>query len=63
VEPADRGAGTGKALIDWLVDEMAEQGWSSLTGTRRENNYRARGLYDKYTGHSGFVRYIVKNPG
>lgn len=63
VDPADRGAGTGQALIDWLVDEMAVQGWSSLYWHTKENNYRARGLYDKYTPHSGFVRYIVKNPG
>ena len=28
----------------------------------RENNYRARGLYDKYTPHSGFLRYVVLNP-
>jgi ribosomal protein S18 acetylase RimI-like enzyme len=63
VDPADRGAGTGKALIDWLVDEMAAQGWSSLYWHTRETNYRARGLYDKYTPHSGFLRYIVRNPG
>jgi ribosomal protein S18 acetylase RimI-like enzyme len=63
MDPADRGAGTGKALIDWLVEEMATQGWSSLYWHTKENNYRARGLYDKYTPHSGFVRYIVKNPG
>ena len=25
-------------------------------------NYRARGLYDKYTPHSGFLRYVVMNP-
>jgi hypothetical protein len=24
--------------------------------------YRARGLYDKYTPHSGFLRYAVNNP-
>jgi len=23
---------------------------------------RARGLYDKYTRHSGFVRYVISNP-
>jgi ribosomal protein S18 acetylase RimI-like enzyme len=62
VDPEDRGAGTGKALIDWLVAEMTAQGWSSLYWHTRENNYRARGLYDKYAPHSGFVRYTVKNP-
>jgi hypothetical protein len=25
-------------------------------------DYRARGLYDKYTPHSGFLRYVVEIP-
>jgi hypothetical protein len=50
------------ALIDCLVTEMKTQGWSSLYWNTRENNYRARGLYDKYTTHSGFLRYVIKNP-
>jgi GNAT superfamily N-acetyltransferase len=61
VDPARRAAGVGKQLIDWLVAEMARQGWSRLYWHTRENNYRARGLYDKYTPHSGFVRYVIAN--
>jgi ribosomal protein S18 acetylase RimI-like enzyme len=63
VDPADRGGGVGQALIDWLVAEMGARGWSSLYWHTRENNYRARGLYDRYTPHSGFVRYVIRNPG
>jgi ribosomal protein S18 acetylase RimI-like enzyme len=63
VDPQKRGAGVGQALIDWLVREMKTQGWSSLYWNTRENNYRARGLYDKYTPHSGFLRYVIRNPG
>ena len=59
VEPGKRAKGVGKALIDWLVAGMAKNGWSRLYWHTRENNYRARGLYDKYTAHSGFVRYVV----
>jgi GNAT superfamily N-acetyltransferase len=62
VDPAIRGAGAGKLLIDWLVAEMTKQGWSRLYWHTRENNYRARGLYDKYTPHSGFLRYVILNP-
>ncbi len=62
VEPGERGAGVGRLLIDWLVAEMAAAGWSRLYWHTRENNYRARGLYDKYTPHSGFVRYVIPNP-
>jgi GNAT superfamily N-acetyltransferase len=62
VEPKLRAGGVGKQLIDWLVAEMKAQGWSRLYWNTKENNYRARGLYDKYTPHSGFLRYVVNNP-
>jgi GNAT superfamily N-acetyltransferase len=59
VDPAVRARGAGAALIDWLVAEARAQGWSRLYWHTRETNYRARGLYDKYTPHSGFLRYVV----
>jgi len=62
VDPSKRAAGVGKALIDWLEAQMKEQNWSRLYWHTRENNYRARGLYDKYTPHSGFLRYVINNP-
>ena len=61
VFPHKRAAGVGKQLIDWLVDEMKAQRWSRLYWNTRETNYRARGLYDKYTPHSGFLRYVINN--
>lgn len=62
VDPATRAGGAGKLLIDWLVAEMSAHGWSRLYWHTKENNYRARGLYDKYTPHSGFLRYVILNP-
>jgi len=62
VDPQARAHGVGKQMIDWLVAEMKAQGWSRLYWSTRENNYRARGLYDKFTPHSGFLRYVVLNP-
>lgn len=59
VEPALRGGGTGRALIDWLVAEMKAQGWSRLYWNTRRDNAQARGLYDQYTQESGFVRYVL----
>ena len=59
VDPAQRAAGVGKKLIDWLVAEQKRQGWCRLYWHTRHNNYRARGLYDKFTPHSDFVRYTV----
>ncbi|ARP91507.1 GNAT family N-acetyltransferase [Bordetella genomosp. 9] len=61
VDPDARAQGVGKQLIDWLIAEMKARGWSRLYWNTKENNYRARGLYDKYTPHSGFVRYVVPN--
>ena len=62
VDPSERASGVGKQLIDWLVTETKRQGWGRLYWHTRETNYRARGLYDKYTPHSGFVRYVIMNP-
>jgi ribosomal protein S18 acetylase RimI-like enzyme len=62
VDPDCRSRGVGKQLIDWLKTEMEAQRWSRLYWHTRETNYRARGLYDKYGPHSGFVRYVILNP-
>ena len=61
VDPQVRALGIGAALIDWLVAEMKNRRWSRLYWNTKENNYRARGLYDKYTPHSGFIRYVINN--
>jgi ribosomal protein S18 acetylase RimI-like enzyme len=62
VDPKKRAVGVGQQLIDWLLVEMKARKWSRLYWNTKENNYRARGLYDKYTPHSGFLRYVVNNP-
>jgi GNAT superfamily N-acetyltransferase len=62
VDPKLRAGGIGRQLIDWLVAEMKARKWSRLYWNTKETNYRARGLYDKYTAHSGFLRYVIANP-
>jgi GNAT superfamily N-acetyltransferase len=62
VDPGKRAAGIGKQLIDWLLAETKARKWSRLYWNTKETNYRARGLYDKYTAHSGFLRYVIPNP-
>jgi ribosomal protein S18 acetylase RimI-like enzyme len=59
VDPQVRAGGIGATLLDWLIAEGKVRGWSRVYWNTRENNYRARGLYDKYTPHSGFLRYVV----
>jgi len=60
VDPDARARGVGRQLIDWLVAAMPLEGWSRLYWLTKENNYRARGLYDKVTPRDAFVRYVVK---
>ena len=62
-DPAQRAAGVGKQLIEWLAAEMKRKRWSRLYWHTRLNNYRARGLYDKFTSHSDFVRYTIYESG
>jgi ribosomal protein S18 acetylase RimI-like enzyme len=62
VDPEARAGGIGKQMIDWLLAEMRAQGWARVYWATKENNYRARGMYDKFTSHSGFLRYVVYNP-
>ena len=62
VDPDVRGQGVGKQLIDWLVGQMKAHRWSRLYWSTRETNYPARALYDQYTPHSGFLRYVINNP-
>lgn len=59
VDPVHRANGVGEQLIRWLADEMKAKRWCRLYWHTRLNNYRARGLYDKFTPHSDFVRYTI----
>ena len=60
VLPDIRGAGTGKLLIDAVIDEAKLQGWSEVYWHTHNHNSVARGLYDKITGGTdGFVNYSI----
>jgi ribosomal protein S18 acetylase RimI-like enzyme len=60
VEQGLRGNGVGEAMISELQDKMKQNGWSRIYWMTKENNYRARGLYDKFSKADGFVRYVIK---
>lgn len=61
VDPSARADGAGRQMFEWLLDQMRAQGWARVYWATKENNYRARGMYDKFTPHSGFLRYVVYN--
>ncbi|RYY91253.1 MAG: GNAT family N-acetyltransferase [Comamonadaceae bacterium] len=63
VDPAARGHGVGKALLEWLRNAMRAEGWARLYWVTHKDNARARALYDQFTGADDFVRYVVRLKG
>jgi ribosomal protein S18 acetylase RimI-like enzyme len=57
VDPAARGRGIGKGLIDDLVGLGRARGWSRLYWHTHASNDTARRLYNRYVEADGFVRY------
>lgn len=57
VDPALRGGGVGRALIQDLIDLGRMRGWSQLYWLTRANNETARRLYDRFVEADSFVRY------
>ena len=59
VDPAIRGGGVGRALIDYVIAQMAKLGVTNVRWLTAEDNHTARKLYDSYQPVSGFVLYSV----
>lgn len=62
VDPAIRGQGAGRALIDHVRAYAAREGLSDVRWLTQEFNYAARRLYDSYAPKSDFIMYSV-TPG
>ena len=59
VEPAARGHGIGRALIQDLIALARERGWSRVYWHTRQGNATARLLYDRFAKADDFVRYRI----
>lgn len=59
VDPAVRGSGAGKALIQHLQNMGAEQGWDKIHWLTAEDNATARRLYDQFAPRTQFVQYSI----
>lgn len=59
VDPAMRGSGVGRMLLQDLVALARQHGWPTVYWHTRGNNATARRLYDTFTPADDFVRYVV----
>ena len=57
VNPAERGTGVGRALLQDLVDMAKQRGWSRLEWHTVASNVVARRLYDQFVQADDHVRY------
>lgn len=60
VDPAVRGEGVGRALLEWLRNSMRAEGWARLYWMTRRDNATARALYDRFAQADDFVRYVIR---
>jgi GNAT superfamily N-acetyltransferase len=60
VDPAVRGAGAGRALIEAVAGAAREHGATRLYWLTQDHNETARQLYDRLAKHTGFIRYEYK---
>jgi GNAT superfamily N-acetyltransferase len=57
VDPAERGGGLGRALIEAVYRAADGRGAARVYWHTHEDNAAARRLYDKVASHQGFILY------
>lgn len=57
VDPEQRGSGAGAVLLREIDGIAAARGWAVVRWITRDNNYRARGLYDRLSVRSDWITY------
>lgn len=62
VEPALRGAGAGRALIEAVAAAAQNAGAARLYWMTQAQNAVGRRLYDRLARHTGFIRYEYPLP-
>lgn len=59
VDPATRGSGAAQALIDAVSAHGREKGWAVIRWITADDNYRARGVYDRVAKRTAWVTYDI----
>jgi len=57
VDPAARGQGAVNRLFETLESRAREQGWPVIRWITRDNNYRARAVYDRVATRTDWITY------
>jgi GNAT superfamily N-acetyltransferase len=57
VDPAARGRGVGRALLEAVVERARDEGAEGVQWLTQAGNHLARGLYDDVATLSDYVRY------
>lgn len=60
VDPDARGGGAAEALIEGVRAAGRAEGWSVIRWITAEDNYRARGLYDRMAERTRWVTYDIR---
>ncbi len=60
VDPEARGSGAAEALIKAVKAEGQRRGWTVIRWITADDNYRARGLYDRLAERTKWVTYDIK---
>ena len=60
VDPSARGSGAAGVLLDAVAAEGRKRGWSVIRWITAEDNYRARGLYDRKASKTHWLTYDIK---
>ena len=60
ISPQARGQGIAEALFDHLRDTARARGWEIIRWITADDNYRARGVYDRIANKTSWNTYELK---
>lgn len=62
VDPAVRGRGVVNRLFQELASQARDRGWPVVRWITRDNNYRARAVYDRVATRTDWITYELSGP-
>lgn len=57
VDPALRGSGLADRLLEAMAETGRRRGWSLIRWLTADNNFRARGVYDRHAQRTMWITY------